>query len=207
LYEEKTPSPHTIHLLDAQGSTVLTSLQIACCLRPGRLSLSPFALSRLLSLACTPSLALARLHSLACSRSLSLVPLVPAKVCHMAKRRVGYSTRRHMLEPVLLEAVLPDRALYLPTFSHFLIVNKTALYLSLSLARSFSFSLLSLFSAVQWGKKLMDTPFTSFRYLNPTSTTPRRFFLLLRAWRSRASSVHVVDCVCFPPPASPPPPR
>jgi hypothetical protein len=36
----------------------------------------------------------------------------------------GYSTRRHMLEPVRPEAVLPDRALCLPTFSHFLIVNK-----------------------------------------------------------------------------------
>jgi hypothetical protein len=29
-----------------------------------------------------------------------------------------------MLEPVCPEAVLPDRALCLPTFSHFLIVNK-----------------------------------------------------------------------------------
>jgi hypothetical protein len=29
-----------------------------------------------------------------------------------------------MLEPERPEAVLPDRALYLPTFSHFLIVNK-----------------------------------------------------------------------------------
>jgi hypothetical protein len=29
-----------------------------------------------------------------------------------------------MLEPVRPEAVLPDRALYLPTFIHFLIVNK-----------------------------------------------------------------------------------
>ena len=35
-----------------------------------------------------------------------------------------YSTRRHMLEPERPEAVLPDRALCLPTFSHFLIVNK-----------------------------------------------------------------------------------
>jgi hypothetical protein len=33
-------------------------------------------------------------------------------------------------------AVLPDRALYLPTFSHFLIVNKTSLSLSLSIALS-----------------------------------------------------------------------
>jgi hypothetical protein len=29
------------------------------------------------------------------------------------------------MEPVRQEAVLPDRALCLPTFSHFLIVNKT----------------------------------------------------------------------------------
>ena len=36
----------------------------------------------------------------------------------------GYSTRRHMLEPVRTEAVLPDRAVCLPTFSHCLIVNK-----------------------------------------------------------------------------------
>ncbi len=33
----------------------------------------------------------------------------------------------------LAEAVLPDRALYLPTFGHFLIVNKTSLSLSPSL--------------------------------------------------------------------------
>jgi hypothetical protein len=33
-------------------------------------------------------------------------------------------------------AVSPDRALYLPTFSHFLIVNKTSLSLSLSLSLS-----------------------------------------------------------------------
>ena len=59
-----------------------------------------------------------------------------AKVCHMAKRRVGYSTRRHMLEPVRPEAVLPDRALCLPTFSHFLIVNKISLSLSHSLSPS-----------------------------------------------------------------------
>jgi hypothetical protein len=31
-----------------------------------------------------------------------------------------------MLEPVRQEAVLPDRALRLPTFSHFLIVNITS---------------------------------------------------------------------------------
>ena len=38
----------------------------------------------------------------------------------MANRSVGVQ----MLEPVRPEAVLPDRALCLPTFSHFLIVNK-----------------------------------------------------------------------------------
>ena len=37
-----------------------------------------------------------------------------------------------MLEPERPEAVSPDRALYLPTFSHLLIVSKL---LSLSLAR------------------------------------------------------------------------
>jgi hypothetical protein len=39
-----------------------------------------------------------------------------------------------MLEPVRPGAVSPDRALCLPTFSHFLIVNKTSLSLSLSLS-------------------------------------------------------------------------
>ncbi len=36
----------------------------------------------------------------------------------------GYSTRRCVLEPVRPEAVLPDRALCLLTFSHFFIVHK-----------------------------------------------------------------------------------
>jgi len=40
-----------------------------------------------------------------------------------------------MLEPVRPEAVLPDRALCLPTFSHFLIVNKASLTHSFSLPR------------------------------------------------------------------------
>jgi hypothetical protein len=64
----------------------------------------------------------------------------------MAKRRVMYSTRCHVLEPVRPEAVLPDRALCLPAFSHFFIVNKTSLsppplsikLLSLSLSHSLS---------------------------------------------------------------------
>ena len=46
----------------------------------------------------------------------------------------GYSL--HVLEPVRPEAVLPDRVLCLPTFSHFLIVNNI---LSLSLSLSLSF--------------------------------------------------------------------
>jgi hypothetical protein len=37
---------------------------------------------------------------------------------------VGVDTRRHMLEPLRPEAVLPHRAWFLPTFSHFWIVNK-----------------------------------------------------------------------------------
>ena len=52
---------------------------------------------------------------------------------HMAKRRVGVEYSPSMLEPVSPGAVSPDRALCLPTFSHFVIVNKT--FLSLSLAR------------------------------------------------------------------------
>ena len=40
-----------------------------------------------------------------------------------------------MLEPVRPEAVLPDRELYLPTFSHFLIVNKTSLSAAVSRKR------------------------------------------------------------------------
>ena len=39
-----------------------------------------------------------------------------------------------MVEPERAEAVLPDRALCLPTFSHFLIVNKNSLSLARSLA-------------------------------------------------------------------------
>ena len=45
----------------------------------------------------------------------------------------GYSNRCHMLGRECPEAVLPDRALYLPTLSHLLIVNKV---LSLSLPPS-----------------------------------------------------------------------
>ena len=52
----------------------------------------------------------------------------------MAKRRVGVEYSPSILEPVRPGAVSPDRALCLPTFSHFVIVNKTSLYISLSLS-------------------------------------------------------------------------
>jgi hypothetical protein len=71
----------------------------------------------------------------------------PPCVCQVARRATwpngewGYSTRRHMLEPLRPEAVLPDRALCLPTFSHFLIVNKTSLSLPPSLSLPLLFSL------------------------------------------------------------------
>ena len=57
----------------------------------------------------------------------------------MTKRRVGLEFSPSMLEPVRPGAVLPDRALSLPTvptFSHILIFNKTSLSLALSLALS-----------------------------------------------------------------------
>jgi hypothetical protein len=50
----------------------------------------------------------------------------------------GYSTRRQILGPERPEAVLPDKAFYLPTLSHLLIVNKP-----LSLSLSFSLAQLS----------------------------------------------------------------
>jgi hypothetical protein len=48
----------------------------------------------------------------------------------MAKQRVGVEYSPSMLEPVRPAAVSPDRALCLPTFSHFVIVNKVSLCLS-----------------------------------------------------------------------------
>jgi len=65
---------------------------------------------------------------------------VLALLCVAARRATrpngewGYGTRRHMLEPVRPEAVLPDRALCLPTSSHFL-----ALFLSSSYDMHVSF--------------------------------------------------------------------
>jgi len=57
----------------------------------------------------------------------------------MAKRRVGIEYSPSMLEPVRPGAVSPERALCLPNFSHFVIVNKPSL--SLSRARALSLSL------------------------------------------------------------------
>ena len=52
---------------------------------------------------------------------------------HVAKRRVGVEYSPSMLEPVRPGAVSPDRAMCLHTFSHFVIVNKYSISLSLSL--------------------------------------------------------------------------
>jgi hypothetical protein len=72
-----------------------------------------------------------------------------AKACHVAKRRVGVQYSRSCDGPVRPEAVLPDRALCLPTFSHFLIVNKTSLSLSLTLCLSHSLSFLAAYQRKQ----------------------------------------------------------
>jgi hypothetical protein len=58
----------------------------------------------------------------------------------MAKRRVGVEYSPSTLKPVRAGAVSTDRALCLPTFSHFVIVNKTSLSLSLSLSLARSLS-------------------------------------------------------------------
>jgi len=50
----------------------------------------------------------------------------PATAGHMVKRRVGVEYSPSILEPVRPGAVSSVRALCLPTFSHFLIVNKTS---------------------------------------------------------------------------------
>jgi hypothetical protein len=76
--------------------------------------------------------------------ALGLHPLFPERERDRERRATrpngerGYSTRCQMLGPECPEAVLPDRALYLPTLSHFLIVNNI---LSLFLSRSLSLSL------------------------------------------------------------------
>ena len=56
-----------------------------------------------------------------------------AKACHWPDGEWESSTCCHMHGRECPELMLPDRALYLPTFSHLLIVNKL---LSLSLARA-----------------------------------------------------------------------
>jgi hypothetical protein len=72
--------------------------------------------------------------STTCTTTISDLPYPPAKAGHMAKRRVGVEHSPSMLEPVRPGAVSPDRALYLPTFSHFVIVNKN---FNLSLSQHF----------------------------------------------------------------------
>ena len=60
-------------------------------------------------------------------------PLHPPRRATWPNGEWGYITRCHWLGPERQEAVSPDRALCLPTLSHFLIVNKTSLCLSPSL--------------------------------------------------------------------------
>ncbi len=67
-------------------------------------------------------------------------PLVPARRAIWPNGEWGYIARYHMLGPKRPEAVLPDRVLYLPTLSHFLIANNP-LSLALSLSPSLSLSL------------------------------------------------------------------
>ena len=62
---------------------------------------------------------------------LSVWPIPPISV--WPNGEWGYSNRWHKLGPERPEAVLPDRALCLPTFRHSLIVMKPSLSLSLSL--------------------------------------------------------------------------
>jgi hypothetical protein len=85
----------------------------------------------------------------------------------MAKRRVGVEYSPSMLESVRPGAESPDRALYLPTFSHFLVVNKTSL----------SPSLLSLFlspSDTETMQKI-DSELETTKKLTPESDTHRYF--------------------------------
>jgi hypothetical protein len=64
------------------------------------------------------------------------------KACHTAKRRLGYSTRRLCWATSAQGRCHLQEALYLPTFSHLLIVNKLlSLSLSLSIYLSLSLSL------------------------------------------------------------------
>ena len=66
-----------------------------------------------------------------------------SELWHISQDLAKRSTRCHMLAPERPEAVLPDRALYLPTFSHLLIVHKD-LEISLSLSLACALSLLYL---------------------------------------------------------------
>jgi hypothetical protein len=85
----------------------------------------------------------------------------------MANWRVGVEYSPSKLEPVRPLAVSPDRALCLPTFIHFLIVNNTSLSLALSLSLSLLLLLLpppppppspssSCFSCSSWTHRTLD---------------------------------------------------
>jgi hypothetical protein len=76
-----------------------------------------------------------------------------------------YCSRINLLKTFSLsEAVLPDRALCLPTFSHFLIVNKTfSLSLSLSLSRARALALALFHFAKQQGYRIPGSSLLTLR--------------------------------------------
>jgi hypothetical protein len=60
-----------------------------------------------------------------------LSPIVSAKAYHMAKRRVGYSTRRHMLGPCAQRRCYPTgRRTYRPSVTSWLSIKLLSLSLS-----------------------------------------------------------------------------
>jgi hypothetical protein len=113
------------HLSLSLSLSLSPSLSLSSLSPPSLLSPPPFSSS-------FPPLPLSPSPSLPPSLRTDGGPCVypPAKAEHMAKRRVRVEYSLSMLEPVRPGAVLPDRALCLPTFSHFLIVNKTSYYTS-----------------------------------------------------------------------------
>ncbi len=131
---------------------------------------------------------------------------------HMADRRVWVEYSPSMMEPVRPGAVSPDRALCLPTFSHFVTVNKTSLSLSSPLSLSLS---LSQSCVLQTGAEQVGQVYEKSRSSNvyrstqnqvsrdptPSFSFHRRAILLfitarpntkLSAWGERDSGGHVL---------------
>jgi len=137
------PSKRVFHpklSLRLKSRSCSLSLALSVSSPPNSLALAFISFS-LMYLSLTLSLSLSLPLSLPLSIALSHSLTLPLSISLSLVRRAtwpngewGYINRRHMLEPVRPEAVLPDRASCLPTFSHFLIVNKTSLTHSLSLS-------------------------------------------------------------------------